>query len=753
MKSIRPLSLILLTACTGGAKTVQNGIDVPGTLPPQNPPVVTAPVGLDVRPENTSCVAGDAPGVGGATTIGLERAFTSLPAVPGTVHLVQAPGNNSQWYVTEKAGRIYRFANSANVATRSLFIDLTTAVSPGADSAGDERGLFAMAFHPDYPANPRAYLSYTATNAGQLVSRVVEYQTQDTGLTLAAATARVILQINQPESNHNGGHIAFGPDGYLYVGIGDGGGGGDGHGAIGNGQRLSTLLGKMLRINVNSTTGSTPYAIPSGNPYVGNAVCNNDTGAFTQNCPEIYAYGFRNPWRWSFDRGAGQLWVADVGQGEREEVDRVSVGGNYGWRCLEGTRPFNNACGPNPAPQAPVAEYDHTVGVSITGGVIYRGSAIPSLRGQYVFGDAFSQRLFQVAADAAPTQRVTSGIATAATIVSFAEDQVGEVYVVDLGGALFRLVGSASVGGRMIPTQLSQTGCVLGNNAQLPATGLIPYAPNAPFWSDSATKTRYLALPDGQRIGINIENDFEFPVGSVLMKNFQLNGMLIETRLFMRHNDGVWAGYSYEWNDAQTDATRVTGGKVKAVGSQQWVYPSEAQCLQCHTAVAGHTLGLEVSQQNGLFGYPNGRAANQLHTLNHINILSPALSQAVDLLPAMPDPYSSSGTLTQRARAWLHTNCAQCHRPGGGAPTNMDLRYTTPLASTNACEALPNNALGILNARLIAVGGGDPASRSMVVVRSNRTDGNAMPPITPRIVDAQGVALLAAWVNALVSCN
>src|SRR5690606_9687045 len=178
---------------------------------------------------------------------------------------------------------------------------------------------------------------------------------------------RILLQVNQPASNHNGGHIAFGPDGLLYVGLGDGGSGGDPWGEIGNGQRLSTLLGKMLRIDVDGGTGGVPYGIPAGNPFAGNPSCSVDTGNFTHNCPEIYAYGLRNPWRWSFDTGSDELWLGDVGQGAWEEVDRIVAGGNYGWRCREGAHAYSADCGSNSASAIdPVAEYGRSAGNSIT---------------------------------------------------------------------------------------------------------------------------------------------------------------------------------------------------------------------------------------------------------------------------------------------------------------------------------------------------------------------------------------------------
>jgi len=308
-----------------------------------------------------------------------------------------------------------------------------------------------------------------------------------------------LFNVDDPASNHNGGNIAFGPDGNLYIGIGDGGGGNDQFGTIGNGQRLTILLGKMLRIDVTTpATASVPYAIPPTNPFAPNARCNVD-GTGTANCPEIYAYGLRNPWRWSFDRHTGELWLNDVGQGALEEVDRIVLGGNYGWRCYEGTNGPNNGCSEIPDRIAPVAQYGRTLGSSTTGGFVYRGSAIPALAGRYVFGDFSSGNLWHIARDTVPTLNLTTSnmLATPVQIASFAEDTAGELYLVHLFGTLHKIVPSAGGGGRPIPTELSATGCVNPANPVEPAAGLIPYAPNAPFFSDDAVKTRWLALPDG----------------------------------------------------------------------------------------------------------------------------------------------------------------------------------------------------------------------------------------------------------------
>jgi uncharacterized repeat protein (TIGR03806 family) len=338
-------------------------------------------------------------------------------------------------------------------------------------------------------------------------------------------------------------------------------------------------------------------------------------------------------------------------------------------------------------------------------------------------------------------------------ISSFAQGADGEIYVVHFGGTLHRL-RPAGGGGSSIPAQLSDTGCVNPSNATQPASGLIPYAPNAPFWSDNAAKQRFMALPDGQRIVVGSDGDMDFPNGSVLVKHFRLGTQLVETRLLMRHDNGDWAGYTYEWNTAGTDATRVVGGKSVQVAGQDWLFPSESQCLLCHTAAAGRSLGLELQQLNGLLTYATtGRTANQLATLDAISLFAPPLAQAPANLPSLPDPAGSGGTLGERARSYLHTNCSHCHRPGGATSSNLDLRFSTALPNTNTCEVVPVRTLGIADARIIAIGGTDPAARSLLVHRPNLANADSMPPMQPRQVDAAGVALLRNWVNSLTSCN
>jgi glucose/arabinose dehydrogenase len=388
---------------------------------------------------------GDGTDYGGSTppsevqqvALRIEQVFSGLPAFATPVAMLQAPGDATRWFVVEQGGRVRVFANNPSVSATAVFVDIAARVS-----FVGEMGLLGMAFHPQFPTDPRAYLFYSHNDAALgLMSRLSEFSTEDGGLTLVEGSERILMTIRKPfaQDNHNGGGIAFGPDGFLYAGIGDGGGGNDQHGTIGNAQLASTLLGKMLRIDVSGGTGSFLYRIPSGNPFAGNALCGAD-GSGTQACPEIFALGLRNPWRWSFDRQTAQLWVADVGQGAREEVDRVVLGGNYGWRCFEGTLNTGLGCGSPAQVSPPIAEYDRSVGTAVTGGYVYRGTAFAALAGRYVFGDFTSGTIFNIAANAQPTLTLTTGFASGLNISSFAEGIDGELYVVHYGGELYRIV-------------------------------------------------------------------------------------------------------------------------------------------------------------------------------------------------------------------------------------------------------------------------------------------------------------------------
>jgi len=358
--------------------------------------------------------------------IALDAVYPSLPAFLSPVLAVQAPGDAARWYVVEQRGMVHVFDNDPAVASSAVFVDIRARV----DDGPGEAGLLGMAFHPDFATNGYVYLSYTR-NLGTLESVIARYALNGNALDPASET--ILLTVAQPFGNHNGGNIAFGPDGYLYIGLGDGGGAGD---PDENGQDTTTLLGAMLRIDVD---GAAPYAIPGDNPFAGNTEC--AAGPTTQPCPEIYAWGFRNPWRWSFDRETGDLWVGDVGQNLWEEVDRVELGMNYGWDEREGAHCFEPPSGCSTASVDPITEYSHDLGDrSITGGFVYRGAAFPALRGFYVFGDFISGRIWSVAADAGQGTEPDLLLASTRNIAAFAEGADGELYVVAYAGRLYRIV-------------------------------------------------------------------------------------------------------------------------------------------------------------------------------------------------------------------------------------------------------------------------------------------------------------------------
>jgi glucose/arabinose dehydrogenase len=322
-------------------------------------------------------------------------------------------------FVVEQPGRI-RIIKDGQLLDQS-FLDITDQVSTN----GNERGLLSVAFHPDYKTNGQFFVNYTRRPDGATVIERYTVSSNDPDRA-DEQSGEVILIIAQPEQNHNGGLIKFGPDGYLYIGMGDGGGAGDRHGTIGNGQDLSSLLGKMLRIDV---TNQDPYAIPPDNPF-GN---------------EIWSYGWRNPWRFSFDRATGDVYLADVGQNAYEEVHfqpADSAGGeNYGWRIMEGTHCFDPGQGCDQSGLVlPVAEYSHAEGgCSITGGYVYRGLDYPVLNGAYFFGDYCSGIIWSLQRDGDQwlmTKRLEAGV----RISSFGEDANGELYVVDHGGAVYQLI-------------------------------------------------------------------------------------------------------------------------------------------------------------------------------------------------------------------------------------------------------------------------------------------------------------------------
>ena len=364
-----------------------------------------------------------------APGIGISEVFTQLSLEQPLV-LLQAPGDASRWFAAERAGIIRVFDNDPDVNSSAVFLDIRSQVS-----TEGEGGLLGVAFHPSFPATPEVYVSYTAPDS-PLLSTISRFRSADSGATLEPGSEQTVMLVPQARSNHNGGNIAFGPDGYLYIGFGDGGGSGD---PDENAQDLSNVLGAMLRIDVD---GVALYEIPSDNPFASLDLCFQGFGG-PEPCPEIWAYGLRNPWRFSFDSANGDLWLGDVGQNEWEEVDVITGGGDYGWNDREGAHCFDPPTGCVTDSIDPVTEYGRSLGNSITGGYVYRGAAIPALDGWYVFGDFGSGRIFGIPADSASFTEPEELLDTDLRIVTFATDVDGELYLADIvTGRIFQVVAA-----------------------------------------------------------------------------------------------------------------------------------------------------------------------------------------------------------------------------------------------------------------------------------------------------------------------
>ena len=675
--------------------------------------VTRAEFGLDARPPNPTCLAPPRPPSSGK--IEIEKVFGDV-ALDTAVAMAQPPGDGTRWFVAQRAGTIVSFPVQSPPAQPPVVADVA-ALAKKPVATGDEGGLLNLAFHPEFAKNGRLFVYFT-TKGAPYASEVGYLTSADGGKTFTSYTQ--VFRFDRPALFHCGGGMAFGPDGLLYLSFGDAT-------KWPLAQSPGSFFGKVVRLDV-------------------------DGGG----APEIFARGFRNPFRLSIDRETGEIWVGDVGADSWEEVNRVEAGGNYGWGCREGAHDFprdGSSCPSGGTYIDPIVEHAHEPpGRSITGGIVYRGAQMPWLHGTYVYGDYRQLELRALSFDAttgAPSSAIINADGPHKTFVGFAEDADGEIYAVTVyQSEIFKLVPASTAGTSKLPDRLSKTGCVDPQDPKKYAAGLVPYGVNAELWSDGAEKERMLALPDGETIAVGADGDFDLPKGSVLLKTFTFGDRRIETRLLVRHDDGEWAGYTYEWNDEQTDAVLLHAGKTRTYGDRKWTFPSRSECIQCHTAAAGRSLGLELGQLNGDHRYPStNRVANQLRTLEHIGMLAAPLGQPVDRIAAYPSP-SADGPVEARARSYLHANCSHCHRPeGGGGRATMDLRFGTPLSGTKTCNAPPVlGDLGIAGAKILAPGSPE---RSIVSVRMHADGQERMPPLGTRRIDEEGVGLVDDWIRVM----
>lgn len=372
-------------------------------------------------PTSVSAAALDTP-LPASGTLPSVRAEIVFPGISfeRMVYLTYPEGMPDRLYLVLQPGRIMAFDNVPNPSPPETFLDIRNEVS----DRGNEEGLLGLAFDPDYQSNGYFYVYYSAASPRRSV--IARYHAPPGSDRVDPSTEKIIMEIGQPFSNHNGGQVTFGPDGYLYVGLGDGGSGGD---PRGHGQNLGTLLGTILRIDVSALDENGYYTVPPDNPFVG------VDGAR----PEIWAYGLRNPWRFSFDRKTGELWAGDVGQNKLEEIDIIKPGANYGWNVMEGTSCFRNAGCDSGNLEPPVAEYGRDGGCSVTGGYVYRASRIPSLVGAYLYGDFCTGNIWALRYDGRQVTQQAEVADTDLQISSFAEGPDGEIYILSFTGQIARL--------------------------------------------------------------------------------------------------------------------------------------------------------------------------------------------------------------------------------------------------------------------------------------------------------------------------
>jgi glucose/arabinose dehydrogenase len=585
--------------------------------PAAEPGPAGKPFGIEQRiPWTTSHVVGspDPP-----LPYRVRRTFAKLK-VPCPIAIAHEPGTENLLLIHQAfpwggAGRVLRIKDDPDVSEAEELLKF-------------DGIAYGMAFHPDFATNGYLYVGWNGPLDGpKRFTRVTRY-TIDRKPPCALDPKSAQLIIEWESDGHNGGDLAFGRDGMLYVSSGDGTSDSDTNLA---GQDLTRLLSKVLRLDVDHPAPGMAYAVPPDNPFVGQEGVR----------PETWAYGFRNPWRLHIDRQTGDLWVGQNGQDLWEQAFLVQRGANYGWSVMEGSHPFypNRKAGPTPI-SPPTVEHPHSEMRSLTGGVVYHGERLPELRGAYLYGDWSTGRIWGVKHQGGKVTWHQELARTTMQITGFGLDAHGELLICDHGGgAVYRLEPTPrDEKPPQFPTRLSATGLFRSVKDHQPEPALIAYSVNSPLWSDGAEKERFLAMPGTSQIDFKTSRGWELPDGSVLVKTFFLNTAdgkegsrrRIETRLLTRQ-DGQWAGYSYLWNDEQTDAELVGAAGVDkpyevrdaaAPGgrrTQTWHYPSRVECMVCHSRAANWVLGLTTLQMNKVHDY--GRVAdNQLRTLEHLGV-------------------------------------------------------------------------------------------------------------------------------------
>ncbi len=705
-----------------------------------------------------------------------ERAFPNL-AFREPVFMVRAPGLD-RWFVGERVGKILSFAKDPAVKQADLFCDLPTEVKSWDPQSKVKRieACYALVFHPQFPKKRTCYICYvleSKKDGEQLPdgTRISQFAVTDTDPPRIDPKSEKVL-LTFMGGGHNGCDMHFGNDGMLYISTGDAANPNPPD-KYDTGQDLSDLLSSILRIDVDKTDPGLNYAIPKDNPFVG----------LPKTRGEIWAYGFRNPWRMSFDRPTGDLWVGDVGWELYEMVDRIQKGGNYGWPIKEGNQDVRPSAKQGPTPLLPpTLAFPHTEAASITGGYVYHGKKFPELEGAYICGDYVTRKVWATKFDKDKIAWHKEIAQTNARVTSFGEDADGELYFIDHNdrAGIYTLAANPEVKTwtDAFPRKLSQTGLFTSAKDHTYAPGVEPFAIVAPAWMDGATAERFIALPGSSKAQLfkdpaNLNNDFwsrqlYLPKDGVLGKTISMpmrqgvpaSVKKLETQLLLY--DGLqYRGFTYKWNDAQTDADlvgvggenvvldRTDGSAIGGRRRQTWHMPSRTECLTCHNPWAGVALAFTPLQLNR-----DASAASPLQSFADRGYLDLLQSQGRKntKVTARDHPSIPGGkdlTTDDAARVYLHVNCSHCHQFGAGGTADLELRFTTPLSQTKTFNTRPvQGAFGIPDAKIIAPG--DP-NRSILYYRMAKTGHGRMPQLGSQVVDDIGVGLIREWIAQLDS--
>lgn len=627
------------------------------------------------------------------------------------------------------AARVFSVEQTKNGLAKELLVEI------------DQQLVYSLEFAPDYLLSRAVYLFMNGPlGQPQRDNRIVRYRTSERNgsLSFDSETAEEIIRWSS--AGHDGGEMAFAKDGMLYISSGDGSSDSD---QLLSGQDLSNLCGGVLRIKVVSDQPR--YTIPADNPFVGVKDARD----------ELWAFGLRNPWRLTADLKTGQIWVGNNGQDLWETVHLLQRKANYGWSVYEGNHPFYLSRPLGPAPFVPpTIEHHHREARSLTGGIVYYGTKQPLLDGTYVYGDYSTGKIWGAKHDG---QRLTFHQELADTqleIVGFAKSPDGELLVVDIASGLHQLVATPSEAPKAhrFPRDLSTTGLFESTADHRVAPGVTPYSVNASAWNDGLHAERYLAIPGMKQIVFSRKGDWIFPNGSVVMQTLftpTTDRRRVETRVLLRQ-ENEWLGYSYRWNEAQSDAKLVdANGTVDhfdmswqrvddpSLAIHRWNYPSRAECMTCHSRVAEYVCGVRTRQLN---------RDDQLEQLRQIGLLNLLPDDLLDL-EALADPYQESQPLEARVRSYLDVNCAICHVEAGGGNARLELGFHTPLERTNLLDSFPQHAtFGLRDARIVVPS--EPA-HSVLLTRLSRRGRGQMPPLVSNRVDQDAVQLFERWINRL----